>query len=249
MNALNADNTVSEWVLDRPARTRVFERLRIDYCCGGKRRLADVCSEKGLDPQALVRELREVSGGPVTAGHDRDWAQESATALCDHIQTTHHAWLWQELPRLAGLAERVAQAHVARHPETRQVQSVLAGLRAELESHMLKEERVLFPLIRTLDGGRSPGSACCATIQAPIRQMEIEHDDAGRALAQLHGLTGGYQVPPDACNTYRALLDGLRELELDMHLHVHEENHILFPRALELERAVAGGATCDRRRH
>ena len=159
------------------------------------------------------------------------------TELCDHIEQTHHAYLRTELPRLGQMIDKVVNAHGASHPKLHEVQRVFAALCAELEPHMFKEERILFPAIRQLEQSAATPSFPFGTVANPINVMEHEHDNAGAALSELRTLTADYVPPDDACNTYRAMLDGLRELETNMHQHVHKENNILFPRAIEHEGA------------
>jgi regulator of cell morphogenesis and NO signaling len=238
MNALDAQTTVGELVRDRPSRARVFERFGIDYCCGGKTPLDRACRQSGLDPDQILRELADQD---VDAREPEavDWSTAPMHALADHIEDVHHGLLRRELPRLEHLAEKVAAAHGAGHPELLDVRATFAGLKTELEQHMFKEERVLFPMIRLLDGATELPRFHCGSLVFPIAAMEHEHDDAGAALSRLRALTGGYAPPPDACNSYRALLDGLAEMEADLHLHVHKENNILFPRAREAEAALA----------
>jgi regulator of cell morphogenesis and NO signaling len=163
------------------------------------------------------------------------------TELADHIEQTHHAYLREELPRLTGLVGKIREVHGERHPKLVEVQRVFLGLRDELMMHMMKEEQVLFPMIRQMEASDNEPSFDCGSVDNPIRVMEHEHDNAGNALARLNELTGGYLPPADACNTYRATLSGLQELELDLHLHIHKENNILFPRASEREKLLCGG--------
>lgn len=240
MTTLDEKVTVGELVRERPARARVFERLGIDYCCGGKMPLERACRAGGLDLARVLRELAEEDARPEV--DPVDWSTTTMGALADHIEATHHAFLRRELPRLEHLAEKVTAAHADRHPELREVRAVLSGLKVEMESHMLKEERVLFPMVRLLDGATAPPQFPCGSVAYPIAAMEHEHDDAGAALARLRSLTGGYTPPADACNSYHALLDGLADLEADLHLHVHKENNILFPRACDAEAALADRA-------
>lgn len=228
MAAIDAQRTVGELVTERPGRARVFERLEIDYCCGGKRPLEDACAAKGLDPGAVAAMLEALEE---SGGEEPDWTTATLGELCDHIVETHHAYLRDELPRLTFLVGKVASAHGNRHPELADVAQTYEGLAAELADHMLKEERVLFPACRRLEEGEE---ILAAGLAAPIAVMEDEHAAVGAALERLHELTGGYAPPADACNSYRAMLDGLATLELDLHEHIHEENNILFPRAAAL---------------
>ncbi|MBI2297557.1 MAG: iron-sulfur cluster repair di-iron protein [Armatimonadetes bacterium] len=234
MLTMDTGTTVGEMVAVRPSRAKVFERFGIDYCCGGKQPLGQACADKSLDPEAVLAALEAHDATP-RGEDDRDWTQATLTELADHIEATHHQFLREALPRLAQLTAKIAQVHGERHPELREVSRIFLGLRSELEMHMMKEEEILFPLCRQLESAAGPTAFHCGSIGNPIRVMEFEHDNAGQALAALARLTGGYQAPEDGCNTYRATLDGLRELEDDLHAHIHKENSILFPRALAVE--------------
>ncbi len=235
MSELGLTNTVGQWVAARPSRSRVFERHGIDYCCGGNKSLESACAAKGIDPRGILAELEADAAD--AAENAADWNAEPIGALIDHILEAHHARLREELPRLGAMAQKVAKVHGEHHPEMVEVAGVFEQLDGELMQHMFKEERILFPAIRALETGsgeRFPGS-----ITGPMGVMEHEHDVAGQLLERMSSLTGTYTPPADACNTFRALLSGLRELEVDLHEHIHEENNVLFPRALALERARA----------
>lgn len=231
MTTISTDAQVSTLVLEEPARARVFERYGIDYCCGGAVPLADACAERGLDPAEVVAALADP--GPAEAD-DVDWTQASIPELVDHIVEHHHAYLRQELPPLWALVEKVVRAHGDTHPELHEVQAAYADVAAELTGHMTKEELVLFPACVSLAAGNGQSAG---PIAAPVQVMLHEHDEVAAGLRRLRELTGGYAPPADACNSYRAMLDRLETLEHDTHRHVHEENNILFPRALALEGA------------
>jgi len=228
MNATVA--TVGELVAERPARSRVFEELRIDYCCGGNLSLDEACARRGLELEAVHRRLADADAEGA-ADEGTDWRSVSLADLCGHIVATHHGFLRRELPRLRDLLGKLVRAHGERHPELQDVLSVFEPFADELTAHMAKEEQVLFPLITWIESGDVPPTPF---VFQPIGVMQAEHDDAGRALAEMRRLTGGYSVPADGCNTYRAGMAGLAELEADMHEHVHKENNILFPRAARL---------------
>lgn len=231
-----ATPTIGELVAERPARSRVFEELGIDYCCGGKVSFAQACARRGLQPEAVRQRLAEVDAEGVSDG--TDWAAAPLADLCGHIIATHHAYLRRELPRLGGLLGKLAGVHGDRHPELRDTLAVFEPFAAELLDHMAKEERVLFPLIIWIESGDVEPTPF---VLQPIAVMEAEHDDAGRALAEMRRLTGGYTVPPDGCNTFRAAMAGLADLEANMHTHVHKENNILFPRAARLVAEAGAG--------
>lgn len=213
---------VGDLAARHPLATRVFARHGIDFCCGGGRPLAVACEERALDPEQVLAEIQkevEVSDTPET-----DWSKVPLDELIDHILRRYHEPLREELPRLTDMSAKVLRAHGDREGQKlNELAGVLSGLRIELESHMMKEERVLFPLIRQ-------GRGAMAT--APVSVMEHEHDSAAQALRRLRHLTDGYEVPDEACNTWRALWHGLADLERAMHEHIHLENNVLFPRAL-----------------
>ncbi len=238
MPTLTPETSVGELVAQRPALSRLFERLGIDYCCGGKQPLALACRDRGLDA-ATVFAMLEAAVASAAPADEVDAASMSLTELADHIEETHHAYLKHELPRLRHLAFRVANAHGQRLPWTNQLAQVVEGFVRELQSHMMKEEQILFPMVRQIDAAEKAPEFHCGSLANPIRVMEAEHQEAGDALATMRTLSSGFTPPPDACNTFRALLDGLKQLEADMHQHVHKENNVLFPRALEREATVA----------
>lgn len=236
MTTIDTTRTVGELVTERPARARIFEELGIDYCCGGKKPLEDACGEKGLDPAGVADRLREADAAPGV--DDVDYAGMSLVALIDHILGTHHEYLRRELPRLADLTAKVVERHGGKETRLAETQHVFHGLKAELEMHMMKEEQVLFPAIREMEETNAPPSFGCGFLSAPIGVMEMEHDSAGAALERLRELTDAYTPPDWACNTYRAVLDGLQTLEHDLHQHIHKENNVLFPRAIAVESQV-----------
>ena len=233
MTAIATQETVGEIVARRPALSRVFEEAGIDCCCGGKATLDDACKKKGLDPAAFAERLAHAESAADDAPAT-DAASMTLTELADHIEQTHHVYLRGELPRLMQMTQKVASVHGESDARLYDVQRVFAAMADELFAHMMKEERVLFPMVRALEAGGAPVFHC-GSIANPIRQMEHEHDDAGNALARLRALTEGFSPPAGACNTYRAMLDALAHLERDLHLHIHKENNVLFPRAIEAE--------------
>lgn len=229
---VSIEKTVGQLVAEHPGHARVFEKLGVDYCCGGKKTLSEACRNKGLDPSA-VKALLEAGDDHGNLDSSLDVSGMSLTELADHIEQTHHVYLKRELPRLAPLIERIAVRHGEKDPRLVQLPYIFASFRAELEAHTAKEEQVLFPLIRQIDAGVGEGHCSCGTIENPIRVMEIEHQHAGDALAVMRKLTDDFAVRPTSCNTYRAAMHGLRELEADLHRHVHKENNVLFPRAMK----------------
>jgi regulator of cell morphogenesis and NO signaling len=225
------EKTVGELVVENPASARVFEKYGIDYCCAGKRSLDDVCRERGVARTALLEELSQT--GPQPLPDARDWRNASLRDLIEHIVSHHHAYLKSELPRISDLFGRVVRAHSEREPVLIEVSEIFGILKEELDAHLMKEEMILFPTILRLEAGAGSGAPC--SIEHPIARMEYEHESAGRALAQMRHLTRDYYLPDEACNTYRALFATLVELESDLHDHIHLENNILFPHAVNLQ--------------
>lgn len=240
-----AQQRVGGLVRERPLRGRVFDSLGIDYCCGGNRTLAAACAAADV-PLVTAIGLLGQSDSEASEAVECDWSTAYLAALVDHIIEKHHAYLQDELPRLASLIRRVVAAHAGRHPELIELSQVFSALASELTAHMLKEEHVLFPAIKRLEQHRgepctlvSPGGG----LDQPIAVMEDEHRSVGQALRRIHWLTADYHVPPDACNAYRSMLAGLERLETDLHLHIHKENNILFPRACRLSAEPAPSQT------
>ncbi len=236
----NQSATVAEIATGSLAAVRVFERFGIDYCCGGKRPLADVCKQKGLDAETVQREL---DAAATTQGTEvRDWNTAPLAELASHIVSTHHEYLKREFQPLSDRLDKVYRVYNERYGETFiGLPEVFAALRAEMEMHMRKEEMILFPTIAAAEYAVTAGKPLPMTpfgsVGNPIRMMEAEHESSGQALAQIRTITRNFEIPDYACVTYRALMNGFAELEQDLHLHIHLENNILFPRALELERA------------
>lgn len=234
MEQQNGTMSVGAIVAAKPGLARIFEDLGIDYCCGGALSLQDACAERGLD---LASVLQKLEAGPAASEDYVDVTGFGLTEMVDHIEATHHAFLRSEMPRLVDLFGKVVAAHGERHGEIRQAARVYADLCAELESHMMKEEQVLFPYVRELDAASGPLPFHCGSVAGPIRVMMMEHDSAGEALAMLRELTHDFTVPDDGCATYAELLRSLLRFERDLHQHVHKENNILFPRLLAQEAA------------
>ena len=216
---IDPSRTVAELVLEQPSRARVFEELGLDYCCGGKTPLAEACESRGVPVDEAVAALGAAAELPT---NERDWTTAPLAELCDHIVSDHHDRLREELPRLDALLEKVVRAHGDERPSVVELRDTFSALRGDLEQHLAAEEEQLFPLVRA--GG--PYDA------EQVRELEHDHEWAGSAHARMRELTDVYDLCQAMCNTQRATLDGLHELELDLHQHIHEENNVLFPRAL-----------------
>lgn len=232
MAAFTSDQILGDIVTADPSSTRVLSRFGIDFCCHGQRSLADACAADGVDAQEVLTALNATE-----PGRPAEWAEFDDTSLIAHIVSTHHRFLWDEFPRLAELVDKVARVHGPNHGELVQVRDVFHRLRAGMEPHLRTEETLLFPEI-SLHAGR-PERPLSEDVRTELAENQQEHDNAGHLLAELRELTAGYAVPADACASYTAMLAGLADLESDIHLHVHKENNVLFPRVLA---AAAGSA-------
>jgi regulator of cell morphogenesis and NO signaling len=248
---LEATKTVREFAIEIPSATRVFEALKIDYCCGGNRPLTEACGENGLDLKEVLqlleqagRSATEAETQPAFRHAQADPQSMSLASLINVIVEKHHTYTRQELERLTALLEKVCAAHGANHSELLDIRSHFQILRAELEPHMLKEERILFPYITRLEtavGQKQPAPfAPFGEVANPIMVMMREHDSAGEILKTMRELSNDFRPPDDGCFSYRTLYNVLAELEADLHQHIHLENNILFPRSLEMEQKAAG---------
>ena len=238
MIILEPNKTVRDVVIENPELTRVFEKIGIDYCCGGERSLRDACQSAGVTLEDLNKSLT-LTG--ISRDEKTDFRSLSLTELIDHILNTHHVFTRAELERLRELMTKVYLKHGQNHLELTQVKSFFEALSAELDSHMMKEERVLFPYVMAMEEAvsnqRTRETPLFGTVANPIRMMMFEHDNAGYILRQMRQLTHDYTPPTDACMSYRALYQALNALEKDLHQHIHLENNILFPRAASMEAA------------
>ncbi len=232
MTVIDLSMTLAEVVDAHPQLAREFERRGLDYCCGGGQTLAQGCAGRGLDPAITAAELAAAASAHSEVA---EWTTMSATELVDHLVATHHRYLWEELPRVSALADKIVSEHGARRPELTEIAACYGRVRADLEPHLLKEERVLFPMIRELDASSVAPALHCGTLRNPISVMLSEHDAVGDLLAQMRLLTGGYQPPADGCATYAACFAAMAEIEADTHLHIHKENNVLFPKVARLE--------------
>jgi regulator of cell morphogenesis and NO signaling len=228
--------TIGEIVATDVRAAAIFEDFGIDFCCGGDRLLIDACRSVSVDPAQVVRALDAL---PDSATPDEDVARRPLDELIDYILATHHAYVREALPRIEQRLVKLQEIHGQRHRELARILEVFGAIRAEMDQHMLKEERVLFPYIRDLVG---TDQACggrmspFGTIENPIRMMEREHHDAAEALRVIRELTRGYVAPDDGCTTYRETMADLAQFERDLHRHVHLENNALFPQAVALEK-------------
>jgi regulator of cell morphogenesis and NO signaling len=215
------ERKVGELVRQNPGWARVFEKYDIDYCCGGDVSLRRAAEQQGISPAEVVEDLETAE---TDADHLMDWSDKDIEKIVDHIVESHHEYLREELPRLKGLSEKVANAHGDSHPELFDIRDVVEELVSELKSHIDKEESDVFPVI-------VDGNAEDSELLAALSELKSEHRQTSKAISELKDLTNGFEPPEGACNSYRAFYQGLRELDRDIKLHVHEENNVLFPRA------------------
>jgi len=237
MSVTTTEKTVRELALENPAATRVFEKLGIDFCCGGNQSLEQACRAANVSIDQVLQSLEAAASQP--AGKDRDWQKEPLSELIAHINATHHKFVRQETARLAPLFDKVCGVHGNNHPELREMRDTFSDLAAELTMHLMKEENVLFPYIVRMEESVIQKEQVVpppfGRVRNPVAMMMHEHDSAGDALRSLRQASGGYTLPPDACVSYQTLYKALAEFEADLHQHIHLENNILFPRAIEME--------------
>jgi regulator of cell morphogenesis and NO signaling len=234
---ITTDMTVRDVATELPQSTRIFEKLKIDYCCGGGQPLAEACASAGIDVDNVMEMLTEVTH---SKSQDEDF--QTLTELITYILDTHHVFTKAEMDRLQSLADKVLHAHGGNHPELIHLDELLTRLCADLKPHLFKEEQVLFPYIVATEEAanqkRAIPFAPFGTVNNPIRMMMKEHDTAGQILRELRALTSDYKVPADACISYKTLYQALENFERDLHQHIHLENNILFPKALDLENGL-----------
>ncbi len=241
MNSL-ATRTVRDLALEIPGATRVFEKIGIDYCCGGQRSLADACVKAEVTIEAVMTSL-ELANESHSPGEEPNFLVASLADLIDHIVAKHHVFTRNEMERLRGLLNKVCGVHGQNHPELETLRTLFETLSLELGPHMMKEERVLFPYVMGMETAiqekRSIMPPPFGTVANPVRMMMLEHDAAGELLKDMRRTTSNYTTPEDACISYQTLYQALDAFEKDLHQHIHLENNILFPRAVEMEAGVS----------
>jgi regulator of cell morphogenesis and NO signaling len=235
MISLRSEETLAEIVERNPRAASVFESTRLDYCCGGRRTLETACRDAGVDPGDVREKLARTKPFPAS----NDWSSLNPADLADHIETTHHSYLLDELPRLEARAGQVASLHGVWFPRVVTVQELVTSLRADLEPHLAKEQLVLFPMIRQLVAQGVSQRFHCGTVANPIHIMQGEHDGTALLLREIEVVTDRFRPPALACESFRALYRDLAELVADTHLHTHKENNVLFPAVLALEENTA----------
>lgn len=238
---LEPNRTVRELALEIPGATRVFEKMGIDYCCGGDNSLDNACAKAGVTVQDVTNSLESAKASGAKT-YEPNFLASTLAHLIGHIVETHHVFTKSEIHRLRLLIDKVCGVHGQNHPELGTVRALFETLSSELEPHMMKEERVLFPYVLGMEDAvrkeRQFARPPFGTVANPVRMMMLEHDNAGRLLKEMRQLTSDYAVPSDACISYQTLYQALDAFEKDLHQHIHLENNILFPRAVEMEGRV-----------
>ena len=227
--------TVGELVLEKPSRSKVFEKVGLDYCCKGHQPLGVACAEKGIELEGILAALaaQDATAHPE---EDQSW-RASVEAAVDHIVSTHHVYMRECMPRLDFLTQKVANVHGQEDPRLLELRRLYLQFQEETYAHLEKEERVLFPMCLALAQGKTGAAmgGCHMSVQMPVNAMMHEHENHGANLESFRRLTDDFVPPAGACNSWRAMLDGLQEMEQDLHRHIHKENSWLFPTAVALE--------------
>lgn len=232
----SSETTVGEIVAEDFRTAAVFEKHGIDFCCGGRISLADICREKGVDPAVLQQELTEIKNAPVNRSHNYSaWA---LPFLADYIVNTHHTYLNENISQIEAYTNKIAAVHGAHHPEVIRIAEIFARIATDMAAHLREEEEVLFPAIKRIDAARKAGNTPDArdveTISTALVKLDQEHQEIGDAVHAINHLASGYIIPGDVCNTFAVTYQKLQEFEDDLHKHVHLENNILFPKASKL---------------
>ncbi|MEO6406635.1 MAG: iron-sulfur cluster repair di-iron protein [Ferruginibacter sp.] len=235
-----ADETLGQIAAKDLRKAQVFKNYGLDFCCGGKKTVKEACAEKGLDVTKVEQELQQADRMP--ASRPIPYTDWSLDFLADYIVNTHHSYVRKTLPDICMYALKVKKVHGNSHPELVRIHQLVDEINAELSAHMVKEEKVLFPYIKELVAAENKTKTLHAahfgTVQNPINMMEMEHELVGKNLEEIRKISNNYLLPDDACASYSLLYRMLDEFEEDLHLHIHLENNILFPKALEIEKQL-----------
>jgi regulator of cell morphogenesis and NO signaling len=239
-NEVTDGETVGQIAAKDIRKAEVFKKLGIDFCCGGKKSLKQACEEKGLDLSSVEAELKTVTAAPRTSENYDRWNPDF---LADYIYNKHHQYYYDEAPSIEELLANVVGHHGENYPELQEVYRLYRILAQELNAHFAKEEKVVFPFVKALVRAKQTGNVeelrNQFSLSQPIQMMESDHEEAGEILARINEVTDGYTPPAGACNSFQFLYKKLSELEDDLHQHIHLENNILFPKALQLEKELS----------
>ena len=239
--SVTTEKTVGDLALENPAATRVFEKLGIDYCCGGGQTLEQACQAAHVSINQVADSLTAASQAASASALGRNWQAETLSELLAHIQSTHHVYTREEIARLGPLFDKVCSVHGRNHPELLRLREIFSGLAEELTTHLMKEEMVLFPYILRMEEAVVAKEPVLpppfGSVRNPVAMMMSEHEGAGNALRDMRQIAHGYAAPADACISFQTLYQALAAFEADLHQHIHLENNVLFPRAIEMEQA------------
>lgn len=236
MTNITKESIVGQIVAQDYRTATLFKNYGIDFCCNGNRTLEDVCSQKHLTPENLISELRTITEKPVTS--EADYNSWPIDLLADYIEKKHHRYVEARIKDITPFLQKVVRVHGKQHPELYEIDSLFQSSARELQSHMKKEEMVLFPYIRKMVDIKNTADTITppfGTVMNPIKTMMHEHEGEGERFRKIAALTNNYMPPEDACNTYRITYSLLQEFENDLHVHIHLENNILFPKSIALE--------------
>ncbi len=232
--------TVAEFVSENIKTTDVFNQYGIDYCCGGAISIEEACQQKAIDVNEILTQLEKVN---VAIQKSEDYNRWALDDVINHIVQKHHRYVRETIPVIIQYSDKVAQVHGKHHPEVVEINRLFHEVAQELMLHMQKEEGILFPyisdLLKVKRGTQTNQTPPFGTIHNPIRMMMEEHESAGSILKEIAELSSSYVPPTEACNTFKALYSKLEEFEQDLHQHVHLENNILFPKAIEIEKELS----------
>lgn len=234
------ERTIGQIVAEDYRTAQVFRSFGLDFCCGGNKTVKEACTKKGVDPQKVQKALENLDSDSNGQHNYNDW---SLDFLIDYIVNNHHAFVRSKLPEVEFYARKVAKVHGERHPELIEIYQLFMKLKDEISDHLDKEEQVLFPYVKELVKAENGGFSLkdqphFGTAANPVAMMEAEHEEAGGIMEQIQNLSDNFTPPEDACATYRVLFQNLEGFQDDLHKHVHLENNILFPKALDLEKRL-----------
>jgi regulator of cell morphogenesis and NO signaling len=235
------EETIGEIVTKDYRKAQAFKKLGIDFCCGGKKTIAEVGAQKGISLQKINEELEAVEHSGNISG-ELDYDKLPIDFLSDYVINTHHQYCRENIPFITELAQKVARVHGDSHPELTRVKDIFVRVGSDLSQHMMKEENIVFPYVKELISVRKLGGKLTekpfGNVSNPIKAMDMEHEQAGKDLAEISKITSDYTLPADACNSYTILYKKLEEFENDLHKHVHLESNIIFPKAIKLEKEL-----------
>ncbi len=230
--------TLGEIVRQNYKAADVFEKFSLDFCCNGNQRIEDACAARGIDPELVRAELQKVESDGEKEG-STDFDSWPLHELVDYITRKHHAYVSEQTPKINAYLDKIAQVHGSRHPELFEIRAIFKEIGGELAVHMKKEELMLFPFItkieRAMKNNEPAESPLFKSVQSPVQMMMADHADEGEKIARIAALSGGYETPADACNTFALTYQLLKDFEKDLHRHIHLENNILFPKSIEME--------------